>query len=296
MKCLLIEILILSYFSSSLEVHTKQWSPSSSLNDPSNWEDNKVPCKSDSILFQSKNQDEDVIRLTDFSASKIILGENVEFLLERNMRLNFEAKDPSCPSKEVKKFKEMKEYNWISSINWLDVNRLPNKAIPHEERLPCDNDYIIFSPNVSYEVDLQSTPYISFYKIALDGIEFTVSEFYEFLQTKIGQIVFKNTDNTLFMESHCTTENCPCHYEHEALLEQLCDNEKNSCQTALCENPIQPIGHCCSICGAILHVNITNAYNFDIESFKNQTTNGELLGIGPWGSRADTLKQLACFR
>jgi protein amnionless len=280
MNNLLIEILILSYISGSLEVYTKKWSPSSSLNDPSNWQDQKLPCKSDSILFQSKNQDEDVIRLTDFSASKIILGENMAFLLERNMKLIFPEKDNSCPNKEVKKFKEMKDYYWISSINWVDETILSNKAVPDVERLPCDNDYIIFSPNVSYEVDLQSTPYISFFRIALDNIEYTVDQFYEFLQTKIGQIVFKNTENTLFMESQCTTENCPCHQESDALLEQLCENENNFCKTPLCETSIRPIGHCCPICGAILHVNISNVNDgFNIREFQNQTARGMLTVI-----------------
>ena len=263
------------------------WNQRTNIGDANNWEDNKIPCSSDTLHFPSKSYD--LIRLSNFSMKEMILPKTGGFILDTQTSLNFRERDYKCRqtggSNDVKFFKSVIQTPWLLTSNWnaardLNENEVVefyNKATPHEEQLPCDNDEIIFPINNSYVVDLQSVPILSFKSIAINGRILSVNEFRDFLSSVFGQSAFKNIDNTLFTESSCNdASKCVCHQKSAALMDQLCENEKSNCQKAPhCTDPIKPIGHCCYECGAMFHMKLDSINDFNLKDFKANVAKGK---------------------
>lgn len=259
------------------------WNQRTNIGDANNWEGNRIPCSSDALLFPSQSYD--LIRLSNFSMKEMILPRTGGFILDTQTSLKFRESDSKCRANDLKSFKSVIQTPWLLTSNWdgaRDINEnevmgFYNKATPHEERVPCDNDEIIFPINNSYVVDLQSAPILSFKSIAIDGRVLSVNEFKAFLSSAFGQSAFKNIDNTLFTESSCNDESkCVCHQKSAALMDQLCENEKPNCQKAPhCSDPIKPIGHCCFECGAMFHMKLDSINNFNLKSFKANIAKGK---------------------
>lgn len=280
----LILLILAANFFGFRECRRLIWNQRTNIGDANNWEDNKIPCSSDALLFPQQSYD--LIKLSNFSMKEIILPKTGGFVLDTQTTLKFSETNAKCKSNQVKSFKSVIQTPWLSTSNWnkaRDVNEnevveFYNKATPHEERVPCDNDEIIFPINNSYVVDLQSAPILSFKSIAISGRVLSLNEFKDFLSSVFGQSVFKNVDNTLFIESSCIDENkCVCHHANDALLEQLCDNERVDCQAAPhCTDPIRPIGHCCFECGALFQMKLDAINNFNLKTFKSDIGKGKL--------------------
>lgn len=259
------------------------WKQRTNIGDANNWEDNKLPCSSDALLFPPKSYE--LIKLSNFSMKEIILPKTGGFILDTQTSLTFHESDSKCRANETKHFKSVIQTPWLLTSNWnsareINENELVefyNKATPHEERLPCDNDEVIFPINNSYVVDLQSVPTLSFKSIAIDGRVLSVNEFKDFLFSTFGQSAFKNIDNTLFVESSCNDENkCVCHQKSDALLEQLCENERSGClKVPHCSEPIKPLGHCCFECGALFQMKLDSIKNFNLKTFKAKISEGK---------------------
>lgn len=175
---------------------------------------------------------------------------------------------------------------WLSASNWVTArdpdsngNSLINAATPHDERIPCDNDEIIFPINNSFTVDLQSLPILTFKTIAINGRVMSIDEFEKFLP-EYGQTSFKNTQNLWLRPSSCNDgEKCACHEKVDALREIMCENEKPFCQpTPHCSDPIKPVGHCCLECGAMFQMKIDSINSFNLEAFKEKVEKGKSRG------------------
>jgi protein amnionless len=292
MKFLLLNLLIV-IICEIVEGRRVVWTPKTNIGDAGNWEDNKVPCPSDIVEFPDRTNDLNIF--TTFSAKEIILPKSGGFILDGKATINFAENDSKCDANTVKVFKRVVGARWLDARNWNvsttdnddddddsdendDTFRV-NKATPHEERLPCDNDEIIFPINNSNIVDLQFVPSLSFKSVTIDGRTVAVNRFREFLSDLHGQSMFRNTMTTIFEESSCNDENkCVCHQKSAALREQLCENEQQNCPKILkCSKPFRPIGHCCDECGSMLHMKIQKNDNFNLKQFKTLTRNGKNL-------------------
>lgn len=141
---------------------------------------------------------------------------------------------------------------WLLSKNWgtPDV-RENNSAIPHQERIPCQYDVVEFPFNHSFIVDLQYLSTLTLQGITLNGLSKPVAELHNFFMTRLGQIIFVNSDITLSTEASCHDPN-QCECQKDDVFQQLCENERKYCEPPKCLHPIRPIGHCCDICGAAL--------------------------------------------
>lgn len=259
------------------------WNQRTNIGDANNWDGNKIPCSSDTLLFPERSYD--LIKLSNFTMKEIILPKSGGFVLDTQTSLQFHESDTKCEVNATKSYKSVIQSPWLSTSNWNsardtnenEISEFYNKATPHEERLPCDNDEVIFPINNSYVVDLQSAPILSFKSIAIDGRVLSLNEFKDFLFSAFGQASFKNVDNTLFVESSCNDESkCVCHRKSDALLELLCENERPFCQsTPHCSDPIKPIGHCCLECGALFQMKLQALNNFNLKSFKANIAKGK---------------------
>ena len=261
------------------------WQQRTNIGDALNWDGDVIPCSSDSLLFPQKSYD--IIKLSNFTMKELILPKSGGFVLDSQMSLNFRERDTKCKKNEVKSFKSVIQTPWLSSSNWQTTHENGNgkvmtAAMPHDERIPCDNDEIIFPINNSYVVDLQSVPLITFKSIAIDGRVMTLNEFKDFLFTTNGQSLFKSTDNTQFIgNEECTSIKCQlCHRRGDSLRQQLCENEKPFCQPIPhCSDPIKPIGHCCKECGALFQMKLsdisTGINSFSLDALRSSIEKGK---------------------
>ncbi|KAG5679678.1 hypothetical protein PVAND_009232 [Polypedilum vanderplanki] len=233
-----------------IECHRRRvmWQQRTNIGDAANWEDEKIPCASDSLLFPEKSYD--LIKLSNFTMKEIILPKTGGFILDTQTSLKFRENDPKClHSNEIKAYKSVIESPWLSSSNWQTTHISEIESTPHDERIPCDGDEIIFPINNSYVVDFQSIPMLVFESIAIDGHIMKPNEFKEFLYSSIvGQSSFKNFDNTQFLNNECHEQACVCH------------------QKVI---PVKPLGHCCPICGAVFQMKLNSA-NFNLDGFKSE--------------------------
>jgi protein amnionless len=284
---LILLIFIAAHHFGFSECRRMLWNQRTNFIDATNWEGNTLPCSTDAIVFPHKSYD--YIMLSNFTMKEIILPKSGGFVLNSKASINFREVDAKCTLNEIRTYKSVIQTPWLSSSNWLsardpnqnDISQHSNLATPHDERVPCDNDEIIFPINNSYVVDLQSIPILSFKSIAIDGRVMSINEFKDFLYSVHGQSAFKNTENTLFTESSCfDEEKCACHSRSESLRQQLCENERPFCQPfPRCSDPIKPIGHCCLLCGAIFHMKLNAINNFNLKSFKENVQKGKLSTI-----------------
>ena len=279
----LISLILAAEFLGFGECRRLIWKQRTNIGDANNWIGNGLPCASDTLAFPETSYD--LIKLSNFSMKKIVLPKTGGFILDTQTTLQFREWDTKCKANDTKAFKSVIQTPWLLTNNWIaardaDDNEhveFYNKATPHDERVPCDNDEIIFPINNSYDVDLQSAPVLSFKSITIDGQQKTTTKFGEFLKSAFGQSSFKNSDNTLFVDSSCNGgDKCVCHEKSDALREQLCDNELPSCEkTPSCTDPITPIGHCCAVCGAILQMDLASIHNFNLKTFKTGIRKGK---------------------
>lgn len=273
----LILLISSSLCASAAESRRIIWQQRTNFVDATNWEGDAVPCASDALVFPQQSYD--LIKLSNFSMKEIILPKSGGFILDTRTALTFRESDSKCKPNSTRTYKSIIQTPWLSSSNW--VSTMPtaiNAATPHDERIPCDNDEIIFPINNSYVVDLQSLPILTFKSIAIDGRVMSMSEFKDFVLSSYGQSSFKNSENMLLTsENSCNDgSKCPCHQQDESLREILCENEKPFCQPIPhCSNPIKPIGHCCSECGAMFHMEIDSIKNFNLDEFKQKIQRGK---------------------
>lgn len=263
------------------------WQQRTNFGDATNWEGDTVPCGSDALLFPP--QSNNLIKLSNFTMKEIILPKSGGFILDTKAALTFRESDSKCKPNATRTYKNVIQTPWLMSSNWIgtvdpngrsdQTTSVINAATPHDERIPCDNDEIIFPINNSFVVDLQSLPFLTFKSIAIDGRVMSLHEFKDFLFSSYGQSLFKNTDNTLLgSENSCNDgSTCACHQKEESLRQILCENEKPLCEAIPhCSNPIKPIGHCCFECGAIFHMQIDSIKNFNLDDFRRQIERGKM--------------------
>ncbi|KAL7037946.1 hypothetical protein ACKWTF_009407 [Chironomus riparius] len=272
---------IFQFFIGFIECRRMIWQQRTNIGDALNWDGDELPCSTDSLLFPQKSYD--IIKLSNFTMKEFILPKSGGFVLDSKMSLNFRERDTKCKKNEMRSFKSVIQTPWLMSSNWQTTHENGNgkvmtAAMPHDERIPCDNDEIIFPINNSYVVDLQSIPLMTFKSIAIDGRLMTLNEFKDFLFTTYGQSLFKNFDNIQFIEyEDCSSIKCQlCHRKGDSLRQQLCENEKPFCQPIPhCSDPIKPIGHCCNECGALFQMKLpyserisTGINNFNLDDVR----------------------------
>lgn len=272
-------ILVISSFCATVESRRIIWQQRTNFGDATNWVGDSIPCASDALLFPQQSYD--LIKLSNFTMKEIILPKSGGFILDSKTSLTFREKDSKCRTNGTRTYKSIIQTPWLSTSNWVGTEESSmriNAATPHDERIPCDNDEIIFPINNSYVVDLQSLPILTFKSIAIDGRVMSLNEFRDFLLSSYGQSLFKNADNTLLnTENLCNDgSKCACHQKDESLREILCRNEKPFCQPIPhCSNPIKPIGHCCFECGAVFQMDIDSIKSFNLDEFKIHVQRGK---------------------
>lgn len=153
---------------------------------------------------------------------------------------------------------------WFSTKSWSTEGEGENVAKPHVFQIPCECDIVEFPSENVYAVDLQLVDEIVADKILIND---RMDNFDQFLETSIGQKMFLNSEAVHFSPGLChPPKYCGCHNQNrfKKYTDLLCEEESKFCPDPHCLQPIQPDGHCCQMCGAVLSFKIKDTCDFNI--------------------------------
>uniref|UniRef100_A0A8B9C3C5 Protein amnionless n=2 Tax=Anser brachyrhynchus TaxID=132585 RepID=A0A8B9C3C5_9AVES len=162
----------------------KQWIPNTNFETASNWDKERVPCASDVIRFE-KNKVLSVFVRSPHAVTDMFLPLNGELLLAPGA--GFAAFDGSwdagCGSGTVLRFADAEQRSWFDPALWQDVSPAGDQEPAghifsvDEERVPCQYDDVIFQPETSFRVNLDSSRQaIRLRSISLMGQELSSAE------------------------------------------------------------------------------------------------------------------------
>lgn len=159
-----------------------------------------------------------------------------------------------CTEDDYMVMKQSAPQSWFDPENW-NMN-VKSQAKPHIDRIPCECDEVIILPITGVSIDLEFVDEILARSIVINQHE---ADFNQFLETRIGQRMFTNTEAVRYTPGVCSPPRHRACHSHEHFHEYLglvCQHVTPKCPTPHCLKPIQPIGHCCSMCGAIMEIRI----------------------------------------
>lgn len=224
---------------------------------------------------------------------EFVLPSDGAVLIGDNSRIIF-SDNTTCKDAEENDFimfKHSTVRRWFSTKSWSTVGEKKSAAQPHIEQIPCECDTVFFPEESGTAVDLDMVDELVVDKILING---HVDDFTRFLETKIGQKMFLNSEDVRFIHGTCSSRPsqrlCGCH-THKRFRDQLailCIEEGDYCDIPHCKEPIRPIGHCCDMCGAILHFKSASVCDIDIKVM-SQTVQSKLNRFrnGKYSSKID---------
>lgn len=232
---------------------------------------------------------------------QLILPNDGAIVLSSDSKFQF-ANATSCSA--VNPIKASKRL-WFSTKSWKTVGESENIAKAHVYKIPCECDTVEFPGENVDAIDLQLVDEIVADKILING---RMDDIEQFLETPIGRKMFLNSEAIHFNQGFCNPEKyCGCHNQlrFRKYTDLLCEEESKYCEEPHCLEPIQPQGHCCPICGAILNFKIKDTCEFNITNmnevgrklrrFRNGKYTNKLhyyAGMAPGTTRLDNVLQL----
>uniref|UniRef100_A0A8C0BD53 Protein amnionless n=1 Tax=Buteo japonicus TaxID=224669 RepID=A0A8C0BD53_9AVES len=220
----------------------KQWIPNTNFETASNWEKGRVPCASDVVRFE-KNK-----------VSYLPL--NGEFVLASGA--GFAAFDGSWDPGATVRFADAEHHAWFNPTLWQAVS--PDGELEpsgrifsvDEERVPCRYDDVIFQPETSFRVNVDSSQRvihlrsISLMGQVTRGRGETSSTPPRHGPKFHGNGTLRVTGTGCPDKSGCACGNAP---DGHRICAALLGVSGRQCPAPACQSPLQPLGHCCGVCG-----------------------------------------------
>ncbi|KAI5643985.1 amnionless domain-containing protein [Phthorimaea operculella] len=229
-----------------------EWTPNTSFDLAINFRDHKLPCSKQSVVFPESVQ-EVIDFVADVAVKEFILPKNGELLfdsLEEVIAFGPEEHD-NCTETGTAYYAPRKYFSWNDPDVWSSSKF--NAATPDAERIPCYNDDVVFPDHSQFTLaapdDIQ---YVQ--SLSLGGIYQDTDSFQRHALMSSGdapqQFLLNNYFSTGVVITYTKCNNpsgCPCQTH---VLKINC--ELKFCPAPKCLNPIQPVGHCCKICGGYI--------------------------------------------
>ncbi|XP_038262764.1 protein amnionless [Dermochelys coriacea] len=279
MKGLFFLLLFVQLLAASIAVY-KQWIPNTNFENPSNWDKDRIPCANDVVLFKS-NQVISIFVQSTHSLADMYLPLNGEFIMAPGAGFAaFDGSwDPGCDTASAVSFTDAEKYKWHDPALWHAATSLEDldqgKYIfaVDEERVPCQYDDVIFQPETSFRVNINSSEQmIHLRSISIMGQKFTSdSALAEYMPTSSAKLQFHGNRTFQVTNARCPDKSgCECGNagEHQKICAALLRDSGTRCKALACKDPFQPVGHCCEICGATISLEYTPG--FDIRQYQNR--------------------------
>ncbi|XP_050811970.1 protein amnionless [Gopherus flavomarginatus] len=258
----------------------KQWIPNTNFENASNWDKDRIPCANDVVLFKS-NQEISVFVQSTHSLTDMYLPLNGEFIMAPGAGFAaFDGSwDPGCDTGSAVSFTAAEQCNWHDPALWHAATSLEDleqgKYIfaVDEERVPCQYDDVIFQPETSFRVNIDSSErMIHLRSISIMGQKFTSdAALAEYMQRSLAKLQFHGNRTFQVTNARCPDKSgCECGNagEHRQICAALLGYSGTRCPVLVCKDPFQPVGHCCEICGATISLEYTP--DFDIRQYQNR--------------------------
>ncbi|XP_074852565.1 protein amnionless isoform X2 [Carettochelys insculpta] len=163
MKDLFFLLCSVQLLASSVAVY-KQWIPNTNFENASNWDKGQIPCAHDVVLFKS-NEVISIFVQSTHSLSDMYLPLTGEFIMAPGAGFAaFDGSwDPGCDPGSAVSFTDAEHYKWHDPALWHAASSLEDleegKYIfaVDEERVPCQYDDVIFQPETSFRVNVDSS-------------------------------------------------------------------------------------------------------------------------------------------
>lgn len=208
------------------------------------------------------------------AATDFILPRDGVMVLLDNSQMVF-TPEPGCEhSTDYMIFNYSNVQKWFSAESWITHDEQFNAAKSHVFRIPCECDTVSIVDS-GFSIDLDMIDEIAFDKFVIqDKVCDNDQDMTDFLLTKPGQRMFTNSDAVQFVKGFCNPQRyCGCHNRRrfEKYSDLLCAEERKHCHVPHCQYPIQPMGHCCPMCGAMLDFKLEDSCEFNMTLLHTQT-------------------------
>ncbi|XP_074005837.1 protein amnionless [Numenius arquata] len=254
----------------------KQWIPNTNFETASNWDKGRVPCASDVVHFE-KNKVISVFVGSPHVLTDMYLPLNGEFVLASGAGFAaFDGSwDPGCDSGATVRFADAEHHAWFDPTLWQPVP--PNRELElggrifsvDEERVPCHYDDVIFQPETSFRVNVDSSQrVIHLRSISLMGQEFSSPEAWAgYLGGPSALLQFHGNGTLQVTGTGCPDKSgCACGNAPDG--HRICAALGRQCPALTCRSPLQPLGHCCEVCGATINLDFTP--EFDLQKYRDR--------------------------
>ncbi|NXN45787.1 AMNLS protein, partial [Rhinoptilus africanus] len=258
----------------------KQWIPNTNFETASNWDKGRVPCASDVVHFE-KNKVVSVFVRSPHTLTDMYLPLNGELVLASGA--GFAAFDgswePGCDSGATVRFADAEQHAWFDPTLWRAVS--PGRGLDlggrifsvDEERVPCHYDDVIFQPETSFRVNIDSSrQVIHLRSISLMGQELSSPEAWAgYLRGPSAPLQFHGNGTLQVTGTDCPDKSgCACGNapDGDRICAALRRASGRQCPAVTCQSPLQPLGHCCQICGATINLDFTP--DFDLQKYQDR--------------------------
>ncbi|NXG11071.1 AMNLS protein, partial [Sakesphorus luctuosus] len=258
----------------------KQWIPNTNFETAFNWDKGRVPCASDVVHFE-KDKVISVFVKSPHALTDMYLPLNGEFVLAAGAGFTaFDGSwDPGCDSGETVRFADAEQHAWFDPTLWQDVfpsgELKPNGRIfsVDEERVPCRYDDVIFQAETSFRVNTDSSQQVIHLRsISVMGQELsTPASWAGYLQGPSAPLQFHGNGTLQVTGTGCPDKSgCACGntLDGPRICAALLRASGKRCPAPVCQSPLQPLGHCCGVCGATINLDFTP--DFDLQKYQDR--------------------------
>ncbi|XP_007473590.1 protein amnionless [Monodelphis domestica] len=252
----------------------KQWIPNTNFEDAANWDRNRTPSETDIVMFDSNKMVSVFV-----GSTHVLMGAHLpldgEFILAPGAGFTaFDGvSDPSSDSDHIH-FLNADRFSWYNPTLWhTDLKNSDRLFSMDTELIPCRQDDVIFPPETSFRVDLGAGGRtISLHSISILDQTFSVDkELATYLASSTGKLQFHGAGSLRLSSAPCEDPSgCECgNDEVEAwICASLLQTSGGRCPKPACQVALKPVGQCCEICGAMIFLNYTQA--FDLHQYKQR--------------------------
>lgn len=240
-----------------MQLHTVFCVVKSWKSEPNDWQPigYHPECAQSSIVYKAVGSVESVTP----NANRIVLPEYGAIIIQDTnpIILQAEPNPQHCPSGWQNYLKQgvHEPKSWFSPEMWYTENEPLNLATPHIDRIPCECDTVSIVTNYTMSIRLNDLDEVVVNMVTINGQSGSLRQL---IGSELGTMLTGHSE-TFAVDAQCSPQQsyCGCHSpsRFKRVQEAVCENVQ--CPVIVCESPVRPLGHCCSICGAVLQTKIT---------------------------------------